>query len=92
MRQINSIDRGRDDGSTCNPYREKLRELRSERERKVRFVQHLEHQEQRLNRMAELIEVAPSEMDELLNLILEYWRSAGVITARGLVRLPKRTL
>ncbi len=71
-------------------YQEKLRRLTSQRERKIRYCQHLEHRQQRLERIGQLIECSPDEAEELLNLMLEYWRSEGMIK-KGIVRLPKIT-
>jgi hypothetical protein len=67
----------------------KLNLLKIQQEKKLRYLKHLEHQEQRLNRMAELLEIAPSEVEELLNLILDYWISHGTVTPKGMIRLPK---
>lgn len=69
-------------------WQEKLRQLQSQREKKIRFVQHLQHQEQRLNRIAQLMEVPPSDIEESLSLMLQYWQSAGMIR-KEVIKLPK---
>lgn len=69
----------------------KLKELRTKKDRQARYAQHLQRQEARLGRVARLLRVSPDEAKELLELMVEYLSSEGILK-KGMVKLPRKRI
>lgn len=69
----------------------KLKELRIKKDRQAQFVQHLERQRIRLDRISRLLRVSPDEAKELLELMMEFLSSEGILK-KGMVKLPRKRI
>jgi predicted HTH domain antitoxin len=70
----------------------KLKELTVNKDRRASYIQHLHRQSVRLGRIARLLRVSPDEAKELLELMMEYLSSEGILTKKAVKLSRKRTL
>ena len=70
--------------------RAKVKALIAKRNKQARYAQHLQRQEARLGRIARLLRVSPDEAKELMELIVEYLSSEGILTKKAVKLSRKR--
>lgn len=69
----------------------KLLEIESNKDMRARYAQHLQRQEAMLGRIARLLRVSPDETKELLELMMEYLSSEGILKKR-MVKLSRKRI